>query len=29
MFSRGKGLFSAVEYEPPAEEPDGEYPWSC
>jgi len=26
MFSRGKGLFSAVEYIPPAEEPDREYP---
>jgi predicted molibdopterin-dependent oxidoreductase YjgC len=26
MFSRGKGLFSAVEYVPPAEEPDREYP---
>jgi formate dehydrogenase alpha subunit len=25
-FTRGKGLFSAVEYKPPAEEPDGEYP---
>ena len=26
MFSRGKGLFTAVEYIPPAEEPDKEYP---
>jgi predicted molibdopterin-dependent oxidoreductase YjgC len=26
MFSRGKGLFNAVEYIPPAEEPDKEYP---
>ena len=26
MFSRGKGLFSAVEYIPPAEEPEREYP---
>jgi formate dehydrogenase alpha subunit len=26
MFSRGKGLFHAVEYIPPAEEPDAEYP---
>ena len=26
MFSRGKGLFNAVEYIPPAEEPDSEYP---
>jgi formate dehydrogenase alpha subunit len=25
-FSRGKGLFSPVEYIPPAEEPDAEYP---
>ena len=25
-FTRGRGLFSAVEYKPPAEEPDGEYP---
>jgi formate dehydrogenase alpha subunit len=25
-FTRGKGLFSAVEYRPPAEEPDAEYP---
>lgn len=25
-FTRGKGLFSAVEYKPPAEEPDEEYP---
>jgi predicted molibdopterin-dependent oxidoreductase YjgC len=27
MFSRGKGLFSAVEYAPPAEEPDRDYPF--
>jgi formate dehydrogenase alpha subunit len=27
MFSRGKGLFSAVEYVPPAEEPDRDYPF--
>ncbi|MBN1834746.1 MAG: formate dehydrogenase subunit alpha [Spirochaetales bacterium] len=27
MFSRGKGLFSAVQYIPPAEEPDREYPY--
>ena len=27
MFSRGKGLFHAVEYIPPAEEPDAEYPY--
>jgi formate dehydrogenase alpha subunit len=27
MFSRGKGLFNAVEYIPPAEEPDEEYPY--
>ena len=27
MFSRGKGLFSAVEYVPPAEEPDQDYPF--
>jgi formate dehydrogenase alpha subunit len=27
MFSRGKGLFHAVEYIPPAEEPDEEYPY--
>ena len=26
-FTRGKGLFSAVEYRPPAEEPDEEYPF--
>jgi formate dehydrogenase alpha subunit len=26
MFSRGKGLFHAVQYIPPAEEPDAEYP---
>jgi formate dehydrogenase alpha subunit len=26
VFSRGKGLFHAVEYRPPAEEPDREYP---
>ncbi|UCF99346.1 MAG: formate dehydrogenase subunit alpha [Spirochaetaceae bacterium] len=26
MFSRGKGLFNAVEYIPPAEEPDVQYP---
>jgi len=26
MFSHGKGLFNAVEYIPPAEEPDEEYP---
>jgi formate dehydrogenase alpha subunit len=26
MFSRGKGLFNAVEYRPPAEEPDEKYP---
>jgi predicted molibdopterin-dependent oxidoreductase YjgC len=26
-FARGKGLFSAIEYTPPAEEPDGEYPF--
>jgi formate dehydrogenase alpha subunit len=26
MFSRGKGLFNPVEYIPPAEEPDREYP---
>jgi formate dehydrogenase alpha subunit len=26
MFSRGKGLFHPVEYIPPAEEPDGQYP---
>ena len=26
-FVRGKGLFSAVEYTPPAEEPDDEYPF--
>jgi formate dehydrogenase alpha subunit len=26
MFSRGKGLFNAVEYIPPAEEPDAKYP---
>jgi formate dehydrogenase alpha subunit len=25
-FTRGKGLFSPVEYHPPAEEPDAEYP---
>jgi len=27
MFSRGKGLFNAVEYIPPAEEPDRDYPY--
>jgi formate dehydrogenase alpha subunit len=27
MFSRGKGLFHGVEYLPPAEEPDGKYPF--
>ena len=27
MFSRGKGLFSAVEYVPAAEEPDRDYPF--
>ena len=26
MFSRGRGLFNPVEYIPPAEEPDAEYP---
>jgi formate dehydrogenase alpha subunit len=26
-FARGKGLFHAVEYKPPAEEPDAEYPY--
>ena len=26
MFSRGKGLFSPVQYIPPAEEPDADYP---
>ena len=26
-FSMGKGLFHAVEYKPPAEEPDSEYPY--
>ncbi len=26
-FARGKGLFHAVEYKPPAEEPDDEYPY--
>jgi formate dehydrogenase alpha subunit len=26
MFSRGKGLFTAVDYVPPAEEPDVQYP---
>ncbi len=26
-FTRGKGLFSAVEFKPPAEEPDSEYPF--
>jgi predicted molibdopterin-dependent oxidoreductase YjgC len=26
-FARGKGIFSAVEYRPPAEEPDGDYPF--
>lgn len=26
-FARGKGLFSAIEYTPPAEEPDGDYPF--
>ncbi len=26
-FSRGKGLFTPIEYKPPAEMPDGEYPF--
>ena len=26
-FSRGKGLFAAIDYRPPAEEPDSEYPF--
>ena len=26
-FTRGRGLFSAIEYTPPAEEPDNEYPF--
>ena len=26
-FTRGKGLFSAIEYTPPAEEPDADYPF--
>jgi predicted molibdopterin-dependent oxidoreductase YjgC len=26
-FSRGRGLFHAVDYRPPAEEPDGDYPF--
>jgi len=26
-FSRGKGLFTPVEYRPPAEQPDGDYPF--
>jgi formate dehydrogenase major subunit len=26
-FSRGKGLFHAIDYRPPAEEPDGDYPF--
>lgn len=26
-FTRGRGLFHAIDYRPPAEEPDGEYPF--